>query len=422
MTVSISFPKAPQSYALDDPNATVAEATIDDVDVFIYTAAGSYVSRNHFSVSAGDFKPVSGGVNADKYDYDAGTKISTTTGAKLVFVGLNLPSTLASGLENKPVTELTAVAKSFIHTQLATQGSKLPMFSKMSSAAATFVADENDPANNIDVDVERMVAKVTVELSPSLNESAVPGTLDDYTFAINNFNLISFMVQGDSPFKDPNWDSYTAGDFAQAVSTPSTPTTDKYIPVVTTQANIKDLDALYASENTSYNKTKGEITRVTVRASFIPDKILVFKDPQDPSKGIEPSDPVTEGYTDPEPFWSVTPSVAEATSFFYDEDVANAFIAEYVIANPGSTPSKVEYPEGYCYWNIFLNKASTTNQWDVLRNDFYRCTITRVAAIGNPTPDIEDPGTPPDTDTKITTNINVLFWNLPIEADYVLEK
>jgi hypothetical protein len=56
-----------------------------------------------------------------------------------------------------------------------------------------------------------------------------------------------------------------------------------------------------------------------------------------------------------------------------------------------------------------------------LRNEYFRCTITRVAALGNPNDDPTDPGSPPATETDITLTVNVLFWNTPVLADYVLE-
>jgi hypothetical protein len=274
---------------------------------------------------------------------------------------------------------------------------------------ATFVADEDDDDNKITVTVQRMVAKVTVELSDNLNVEAVNGTLSDYSFAVNNFNLKSFMVQGAAPdYKDPNWDTDPSGDFDAA--------TGSYIPVVEKVDEVKSLTAHYVSENTSKDKTREELTYVTVRAKFIPENVTVYNNGNDASGGFKTVTPASLSITTPRIFYSVTPSVALGTHFFYTETIAD----DFVTAKGGT---KVPYPDGYCYWNIFLNKGTGNKgyEWDVVRNEFFRCTITRIAAIGNEVPDVVDPDTPPDTDTKITTNINILYWNTPVLAEYVLE-
>jgi hypothetical protein len=418
MTVSFAFPKAPQSYAesLYDDNATEEEAAVKTVDVYIYTSGGIFVSHTSLDVDT-DFDGPDDGQNKDHL-YTAKTKIATTTGGKLVYVGINLPSTIATSLANKPVSELKTVAQTFTRAQLTTPDDGIPMFSTADTAPASFVPEDDvdaDDHNNITVNVKRMVAKVTVERSTSLDVDAVPGTLSDYSFVVNNFNLKSFMEQGAAPdFEDPNWDtgSYVSTDFVDA-----NPATD-YIAIVTAGGDATDLEAHYASENTSREKNKGELTYVTVRAKFIPTNVTVYKNDSDPSEDFKTVTSASLNITTPQIFWSVTPSVALGTRFFYTEAIAD----DYADAKGGEV---VEYEDGYCYWNIFLNKngVGAGAEWDVVRNDYYRCTITRIAGIGNWTEAIEDDDkdTPPNTDTNITTSINVVHWNM-VTSEYVLEQ
>lgn len=409
MTVSLTFPKeGTTTRVTSDPNATNNEAEIKTVDVFLYTSNGAYLSRT--SLTASDFTQSTSGSTDDKYTYNSVSKIQTSTGDKNVFVGINLPADIATALENKHMSDLSTVAQTMSRTDMTTLANGIPMFST-AGVSSTFVEDDTDPANNVTVTVQRMVAKITVEKSATMIQEGVPGTLGAITFAINNFNLKSFMVQGAaSDYKDPNWanGSFLASDFSQAVDADYVPALDLS---VNNSPTISDYTACYAAENTSEAKTKKEITRATVRATFIPGVITI----SDGGSGYTTTTPAALGINAPETFWTVTPSIGSASAYFYDEAVANAYAA----AN--SNANVVEYTNGYCYWDMFLNKPSSTNKWDVLRNDYYKCTITRIVAPGKASPNVYPPDSTPDEDTEITVDINVLFWNTPILADYELE-
>lgn len=406
MKVSINFPSTndPQTRATGDNNATDDEAAVKGVDVYIYTSGGAYLS--HSNLGAGDFQQGQATANGDLYE--AKTKIKTTTGSKSVLVGINLPSAIATGLENKTLSEVLATAQTLTRAQMTDLANGIPMFST-AVVDADFVA--NEALNVITATVQRMVAKVTVEQSSSMKQDGVKGELGTLQFAINNFNERSYLVQKASPnFEDPNWasGSYQSSEFSDAS------TAADWKTVVTTVNDVKDLDAHYAAENTSEDKTMGEITRVTVRATFMPDKITV----SDGHGGYEIKDRVSDlGITVPTTtFYTVTASATSGTAYFYDANAADA----YAQAN---NTSKATYANGLCYWNMYLNKETGKKgaQWDVVRNEFFRCQITRIVAPGNPTPEVKDPNQKPDAETNIFTNIDIMDWNTPILSDYELE-
>lgn len=412
MKVSVLFPSnSTESRATGDANSTDGEAEVHTVDVFIYNDAGTYLSRT--SLTASDFTQGTSTSTADVYE--ASTKIKTTTGAKKVLVGINLPSEVLTAIENKHISAASDEAYSLTRANLSAVDTKgLPMFST-ATTSSTFVADENDAANNLSINVKRMVAKVTVEQSASMTQGGIDGELGTLEFAINNLNEKSYLLQGVAPeYKDPNWasGSYFQGDFSNADLGASSP---DWKTIVTEVTEIKTLVANYATENTSEDKTKGEITRVTVRATFMPNAITVYENGTDNSGGYITVDRATDlSITAPQEFYAVTPSVTLPTAFFYDNDVATSYATD----NGGEV---ITYTGGFCYWNIFLNKTDNTGkQWDVVRNEFFRCRVTGVIVPGNNTPDV-DPDAKPDEDTNIFTDINILFWNTPVLADYVLE-
>jgi hypothetical protein len=256
------------------------------------------------------------------------------------------------------------------------------------------------------------VAKVTVEKSSLITQTGVPGTLDNLQFAINNFNEKLFLMQGAAPtYKDPNWSvgSYSTADFSQAI-------TSDYVAVNNAGTATADYNARYASENTSDGKTKGEITRATIRATFIPATVRKYKNNVDNSEGYVDDD--AHGVAAPQTFYAVTPSLSIGTIYFFDQAIANAYASD----NALSSNDVQTYTNGYCYYDLFLNKNNGAKglQWDVVRNEYFKCTITSIVAPGRPTPEITDPGTPPDGQTNLTVDIDVLFWNTPVLADYDL--
>ena len=399
MKVSISFPRATQTRATYDSNATDNEAKISWVDVFIYTANGNFSSRSHLTSS--DFTQTNPTSNSDVYESSA--KIKTTTGTKNVFVAINLPPHIAIALENQPMGSLYTAASTMTSTELA--GANFVMFST-EAATPTFKEDENDPANKVAVKCQRLVAKVTVETDPSLVVSGVPGQLGDLKFAINNFNTKLFLMQGAADeHKDPNWtlSSYQPSDFEVAVDSDYAPVLSR---VSIPNPTIANYTPRYAAENTSEQKLKKEITRVTIRATFIPQEVIEFT-----SGAFTVNN--NHGINTPQTFYAVTPSIEEGAFYFFDEAAANAYLAQ-----KGGV--KLTYLNGNCYWDIFLNKNphKAVNRWDVLRNDFYKCNITRIVAPGRPTPELPDPDVTPDVDTQITIDIEILFWNTPILSDY----
>jgi len=271
-----------------------------------------------------------------------------------------------------------------------------------------FSEDDTNPANNVTVECERLVAKVTVETAANLDTASLPGTAGNLMFAINNFNTKLFLLQGDAPYrKDPNWSSgsWVSSDFDPAVDS-------HYATILSraqiTNPSIGEYSPRYAAENTSETKLKKEITRVTVRAAFIPSKVV-----EGTSGNFTQNS--NHGVTNAQTFYAVTPSLLEGTSFFFNLSTANAFAQD----NGGAV---VTYTDGYCYWDIFLNKdpLNIINRWDVLRNDYYRCVITKIAGLGRNTPDVPDPEVTPDVDTSITVKIDILFWHTPIVSNYIL--
>ncbi|MDR0866440.1 MAG: Mfa1 family fimbria major subunit [Candidatus Symbiothrix sp.] len=407
VTLALSFPKSETSQlrATNDPVATEAEAKINTVDVFIYTAdGGHFLSHKH--LSATDFTQSDG---LDKYVLKSTTKIETTTGERRVFVGVNLPSKLINILtnQNNGANEWTQKVQTLTGSDLVypdSEGDNNIVMTSATTITHTFVVDETQ--NSLEIPVKRAVAKLTVQMGRPMIQEGVPGKLGSLSFAINNFNERSFLVQP-ADKKDSNWaiGSYVAGEFSQASANDYILVNDSLI------TDVKQLKALYAAENTSEGHTKREITRVTIRATFIPTNETVLN----AGNYVE----APSGKTAPETFYTVTVyNPNPEIKCFYSKDTADAYKAK--VSSDGITSSEVvTYANGLCYWDLFPNK----NVWDVIRNDFYRSTISRIIVPGRSTPTIPDDELPnvPSSETDITITVDVIPWDEVFWDDYVLE-
>lgn len=417
LDLSFSFPKGDVGTrslraTTADINASLLETALNTVDVYIFNPNTSLMLR-YQELAASDFTQEPSTANEDVWKAKA--TIGTTTGQKTVFIGINLPRTFAQGLNNTSLATFNDNVHSLNMSELVTDKG-LAMFSvKGVTSELKAIGDPLYGTNNtLKVPVKRMVAKVTVEEAPNMTVNG-PGKIENLTFAINNINRRFYLVPK-ADGSDPNYqaNSWLVTDFINAVNTPSTIAGDGYIAV--NPANVplvSTLKSLYTTENTSVNHWKEEITRATVRATFVPDNVT-----QRDGAGFKQ---VSNLNNPPVTFWTVLLQNGHK-DYFLDETIATA----YATANPGSFKS-APYKDGYCYYDMFLNKDGNFNgtnvsakRWDVFRNDYYRCRITSILAPGRPTEEVVDPKTPPATETDIQYEIDILFWNL-VTNDYTLE-
>ena len=406
MTVAISFPQV-KTRATSDLYGTEGESMVNTVDVYVYNAVnGNFVS--HKRLSGADFSQAASGTDRDNWNVAA--KIPTTTGERVVFAGINLPQTVAEGLVGKPVSALANSAQDMTKKDL--MGDTYNNFAMFSEKGTKVTLLDDESKNNVTLVCKRLVAKVVVEQADDMKVEGVPGKLTNLTYAINNFNLKTLLLQGDAPFrKDANWakGSYNVNEFVKL--------SNNYVEVKEHNAAANYTSPpLYAAENTSEGKTKKEITRATVRGQFVPDKVATW----DGKALIHVDNPDINAA--PQTFYAVVASIYDGTYYFIDKKMADDF-ADYKNNEFGYTGDDlikpIKYTDGYCYWDIFLNRNAIDeeNQWDVLRNEFYRCKITRVTTPGRSGPDLEDeggggsgPDEKPDVNTNISVNIEILHW------------
>ncbi|MCL1937167.1 MAG: Mfa1 family fimbria major subunit [Candidatus Azobacteroides sp.] len=397
-SLSISFPKteAPVLRAAADDDY---ETAIHSVDVFIYSGDDAHYS-SHTRLSRSDFQdPVTSGNNV-VYTSKPST-IPTTTGEKKIFVGVNLPDT--SALIGNPAVELKNVARTFNNiSSLVSTTNGITMTNVGDSLVTnTFT---NVAANNVvNATVQRMAAKVTVAEASNINVEGVEGAIiGNLKWTINNFNTKSFLLQNigsDGSVIDPNYleGEYVAGDFVAATANSTFLTVQRGAGSSLTPS-YANLDPSYTTENTSDLQRKKEITSVLIRAQFIPRNIIV----QQNGSFVNATTARTSAAT----FYSliVMNGAIPEIAFFEDSSTAAAYAS---LKNVNSNDIQT-YQDGYCYWDLFLHDG--TYNFQVVRNNYYRCAITRIIFPGRSTVTIPSPDDKPDVPTTISADITVIPW------------
>jgi len=403
VVLNLSFP---QTYAAD-ANATTEETAVKNVDVFVINpSTGGIITHKNLTNGDQDLD--------DKTNNVWQATVKTTSGEKQILVGVNLPNSIRSVIAQNG---LSGADENTVHTLTygllndATAG--FAMFSTEVLEQELYSDEEitADPTldNELSIQVERMVAKVGV-VAPSGGVDTTPVTdgtfTGDYEFTLGKVNKKTYAMQytdGLGVIRDPNYLSaeykespgFDNTDFFGPLDDP-----DGYVNVVVSP--VVSTDFKYASENVADLALKGTNTYVSVKAVFIPDN---FSD----ATGTETTNTNSTGVS----FWTVTRG--DDVKYFDTETTADQYVT-----NGGGIKS-AEYVDGECYYNSYLSYA---NGYNVLRNNYYKVTITKINSLGSPNPDVDDDEEeePIDGDfASIDVLIDIVPWTV-VDEDHELGK
>lgn len=196
---------------------------------------------------------------------------------------------------------------------------------------------------------------------------------------------------------DPNWETYESGDFEFF---------NEYSIINEANTPVRDLTVKYVLENTSKNLIEKEKTFVIVCCTFIP---RYFSN----SDGTLKDE--TEDFERVVTFWTVSTNNS-TTKYFNTPEEAKDYFDSAVTSN-SSPKMQGPYWDGNCYYSLFLNPKGNYN---IIRNSFYRATITQITPPGRPTPGTENPETPIVTNTDLQVSIDIQPWAM-VSDDYHLE-
>lgn len=358
----------PRTYAVD-PNATDDESTVNSIDVFIFNANDVLEKREHLDVA--NFTNTNG-------QYTNNQPIVSTTGAKKIYAGVNLTDALAREISSNG---LAAIYKAENASKL--MGSEgFAMFSKLATPA-TFVADNDASAataNQVSVSVARLLSKVSVLEGQSLKYDVVGGKVSDLYFSVSNIATLYNILPSQSNVGPAN----SLSDFYKENS---------YKAVNALGKDILESNVSYALENTSGKGRQGYSTYASIRAKFIPSKVVKLAIAGDASSDLVAETAPTVAKT----FYTVMN--AGVRYYFLDKDDATAY--DNAI---NTTASIKEYTDGFSYYKAYLNPS---DDFKIYRNNLYKVNIIKVNGIGDNTDNGEDNGEDPEDKVPSPTNITV---------------
>ena len=370
-TLSIAQPK---TYA-SDPNSILAETELKSVDVYIFNDANGLEKRERLSGS--DF------TQSPQNEYTASRTIATSVGAKKIYVGVNLSEALALIVAHEG---LSAIYKVSSANDLMNPANGFAMFSKVASNA--IFVEATDPtastANKVSATVSRLLAKVSVETSPTLKYNVLGGTVSDLQFSVSNITKQYYMLPSLSTFSPSN----TLADFYNE---------NAYKAVNANGTAIASANVSYALENASAQSLEGYSTYASIRAKFVPTAVVKLSTAGNGASGlVSETAPVT-----PQTFYVV--ANAGVKYYFINETDATAYNAEI----NGAPTTISTYTDGYCFYKAYLNPAVDYN---IYRNNFYKVNITAVNGLGQNGDDVDNPEHEISKPTNITVDIVVEPW------------
>lgn len=370
-TLSIAQPK---TYAVD-MNATADENKMTSVDVFIFNDSDVLEKRERLASS--DFS------SSTDNEYTANRTIATTVGAKKIYVGVNLSDELARDVASRGLTAIYQVSSA---NDLMNPANGFAMFSKVASNP-TFV-EETDAtaatANKVSATVSRLLAKVAIEKGAGLQYNVLGGTVSDLQFSLSNITKLYYVLPNALNYSPTN----TLADFYKENS---------YKAVNANGTAIKTANVSYALENISTQSLEGYSTYASIRAKFLPTKVVKLSVAGNGSSGlVSETAPVN-----PQTFYVV--SNAGVKYYFIDQIDAAAYDATI----NGATPTMSTYQDGYCFYKAYLNPA---HNYNIFRNNLYKVNITAINGLGQSGDNIDNPGHEISKPTNITIDIVVEPW------------
>lgn len=369
---------------------------------------------------------------------------------------------LSTDLANWTGSQLTLTKKASDLYEYSTTDTEGKGFLMSSVAAVEQTIQDNvseadvkaGTANNVTIAVDRVVAKVTMQLDDGLTFNNQTATLKKLTCQIGNADNLKYNKEGE----DDAAKYTTTGTYLMAYDDNDVRKTPYYTyPTEKTETFWTGFDQtkllnpgtviyengaatstptarFYCLENTHAGSGKylqGNTTFIRVKAEMIPNsaKQFTYSDSQ-----VTISDRVTMP-TDPETFYVITaaPNQDDQGSYVFASDLAGLY-DDLVTGIPATTNDEKAaavvdalaksynynftepYTDGCGYYNIWVNDMKNENNQylniaPVFRNDWYNLTITSLTLPGSPKEGL-DPEEPIHPNTNVGVTLTVRDWNM----------
>lgn len=406
VTLSLDLNSAPSTRAIVDDNATTEETKITHLNVFIYDKNG--VLENAQKIMMADLTDAGNNVYTTK-------ELKATTGAKTVYVGLNMTDAMVGQLKATAAQNLKSTAVKVALGDLTNKTDGFVMFSTQGENA-TFEAVGEDgilpAANKVAIQVERLASKIAVGCEEAIDniKQGAAGKIQNLQFVVDNINTLNYFPYAKGTPMDPNMkkEAYDANDF---VVEKDFATATGWKAIAPGTADRKTWESAYSAENVTTDKEMMGITRVVVQGEFIPATLIQKNGTDWENKDNSTADPAT----------FIQLEFAEAGGYaFFAGGTTDDVLKEYMAYKKGVTADQIDdaalaaakkvYTDGKNYWWI----TTKDGRGDIVRNNFYQVNITSIWAPGRTDGkfDQNKDDEKVDEETNIEFTVTVAPWNL----------
>jgi hypothetical protein len=399
--------------ALDDTNATTDELKVSNATIFVFSAQNAYQADTTVVLSQ----------HATTTDNVYEVEFHVPTGNnKRVYVAINFSAAMTNLVKTNGLAALTypitAQEGHFYGTGTNFGGN--PMFN---DHPAYVDVKAGQTTNRVNVAVERLTAKVTVQKESGSNlalgdikASNATFTSASLKFAMGNKNTKILPMREQSNWIDPNWDGNYAlygSDFQHEFQVFGKAWNQwdvtKFVDV-DDATTAKLSKTKYAFENTHKLAQQGEVTYVAILAKFKPDSIATWDDVN--------NTPITARYAAGTSADDSVFVVVDNNAFYYYADKSEAIKHTSYLTNllPQGQP-QISYTTYYnltCFYRVWLNSVPSSKEYQAKRNEYYNVGLSDISRLGTPYPEIE-PGTETEiigATASITVKITVNPWTL----------
>lgn len=418
---NIKLPKTMETRAAD-PNASVAETTVNSVAVYLFDA------NDHPTTSGIKTIADYGTVNAADNTISTKIALRTKSGETKIWVVLNPTAAIHSRIMddiskgNLPFQTAFAAAVADvaggINNTTATGGTGFVMVNKklvtktlasgITEKAATSGTTES--ANHFTIDVERAVAKVSV-ISNKTDLNTLPelGSFSDIKYSVYQVNPQMYLARyTDKTTQPKGYNIVTPNNsFNGNVGSPASYWGNKVMDSAPLAVNAsgtakKDLTGIYILENSMITPVQQNATYVLVQAVWTP-KVVYQGD------------------------GSATGTLDASKDFWYSATTRKYYME--TPTDPQASDAK-KWSNGICYYRVYLYDKYTDNTpdangtrfYDVVRNTCYEVTLNSMHAPGENVPTPVAPGpTPIEEPTYLSVDVNIAAWTFANMDDQDLQ-
>lgn len=371
-----------------------------------------------------------------------------TDNADIVETGEN--AKVGATFSNKALTTAKTAASLYTAATASAGATNFAMSSTgiVSQAIEDGVTEDEAEAgtkNQVTIPVERMVAKVTVELADNFTTGTKNFTVKKIACKIGNADNEQFtspstyaatgtyrMAYNVSGVRQTPYYTWSPDEEGAFTGWDETNVMSDEIVISGTGAVADGTAVFYCLENThaTGDYKKGNTTFIRVQATMIPTQKVTFtiSDGEGTDKVITPASDLTtvSGEGEASTFYRITNAPAEYMQNYYNTYVMESDLEGYatslgvtgldnVIAAFNTAGYAFEkYTNGVGNYTIWVNdhKAGSANPnlAPVFRNDWYEYSITKIELPGN-SGGIDNPGEEIHPDTYLAAKITLNPWN-----------